>query len=108
MRTTVKPQKKYLRDNSVTTQNLIFEAIDRRSALKKLSSLAAAATLPVFVQAKDVVVSTQKAVLNVAPRQPLRKIATEEAFNIPEIAEAIAAVVRKGGTNLDLLLLKQI
>jgi predicted TIM-barrel fold metal-dependent hydrolase len=38
----------------------------------------------------------------------LRKIATEEAFNIPEIAEAISDVVKQGGTNLDLLLLKQI
>ncbi|WP_276369497.1 amidohydrolase family protein [Chryseolinea sp. H1M3-3] len=106
MRTTAKPQKKYVKDNSINTQNLTFKAIDRRSALKKLSSLATAATLPVFGQAKDV--ESQKALSNVAPNQRLRKIATEEAFNIPEIAEAIANVVRKGGTNLDLLLLKQI
>ena len=38
----------------------------------------------------------------------LRKIATEEAFNIPEIAEAIRGEVRRGGTNLDLKLLAQI
>ena len=41
-------------------------------------------------------------------KQSVRKIATEEAFNIPEIAEAIVQVARKGGTNLDLALLKQI
>ena len=38
----------------------------------------------------------------------MRKIATEEAFTIPEIAEAIRNVVRQGGSNLDLLLLKQL
>jgi 5-carboxyvanillate decarboxylase len=102
MRTT-----KHLKDNSVDTQKLTFQDIDRRAALKKLSSLAVAATLPAFVHAKDVV-STQETALNMVPAQRLRKIATEEAFNIPEIAEAITTVVRKGGTNLDLLLLKQI
>jgi 5-carboxyvanillate decarboxylase len=38
----------------------------------------------------------------------LRKIATEEAFSIPEIAEALRATVRRGGTNLDLKLVAQI
>ncbi|QNH63508.1 amidohydrolase family protein [Hymenobacter sediminicola] len=38
----------------------------------------------------------------------MRKIATEEAFTIPEIAEAIRTRVRQGGPNLDLLLLKQL
>jgi 5-carboxyvanillate decarboxylase len=38
----------------------------------------------------------------------LRKIATEEAFTTPEIAEAIRAAVCHGGTNLDLKLLAQI
>lgn len=42
------------------------------------------------------------------PPTHLRKIATEEAFNIPEIAEAIRREVRRGGTNLDLKLLAQI
>lgn len=41
-------------------------------------------------------------------RSRLRKIATEEAFTIPEIAEAIRRAVRRGGTNLDLKLLAQI
>lgn len=38
-------------------------------------------------------------------RPRLRKIAAEEAFTIPEVAEAVRAVVRRGGTNLDLKLL---
>jgi predicted TIM-barrel fold metal-dependent hydrolase len=38
----------------------------------------------------------------------LRKIATEEAFMIPEIAEGLRAVVRRGGASLDLQLLAQL
>lgn len=38
----------------------------------------------------------------------LRKIATEEAFIIPEIASAVREVVRQGGPNLDLKLLRLI
>jgi predicted TIM-barrel fold metal-dependent hydrolase len=41
----------------------------------------------------------------VSSRPRLRKIATEEAFTIPEVAEAVRAVVRGGGPNLDLKLL---
>jgi predicted TIM-barrel fold metal-dependent hydrolase len=81
--------------------------IDRRTALKNISSLVAAATLPGSVEAKHEA-SPQELSSDKAPKQSLRKIATEEAFNIPEIAEAISDVVKQGGTNLDLLLLKQI
>ncbi len=77
--------------------------MDRRTALKNISSLVAATALPLSVEAKDEASSSDK-----LPKQHLRKIATEEAFNIPEIAEAISDVVKQGGTNLDLLLLKQI
>jgi len=38
----------------------------------------------------------------------LRKIATEEAFSIPEVATAVRDLVRQGGRNLDLKLLKLI
>lgn len=38
----------------------------------------------------------------------LRKIATEEAFTIPEVAAAVRDVVRRGGSNLDLKLLRLI
>jgi len=38
----------------------------------------------------------------------LRKVATEEAFTIPEVAEAMRDVARRGGTNLDLKVLNLI
>jgi predicted TIM-barrel fold metal-dependent hydrolase len=41
----------------------------------------------------------------VEPAGRLRKIATEEAFMIPEIAAALGDVVRRGGASLDLALL---
>lgn len=79
--------------------------MNRRSVLKNLSSVAIASTLPPFL--KDTVASPY-----VTPQggyvPHLRKIATEEAFTIPEIAEAIRKLVRQGGANLDLLLLKQL
>jgi len=43
-----------------------------------------------------------------ATKSRLRKIATEEAFIIPEIAAAVRDVVRQGGPNLDLKLLRLI
>lgn len=75
----------------------------RRTALKNLSSIAAAATVPGILQAQD-----SLSVKNRDPKKGLRKIATEEAFVIPEIAKAYKALVQKGGTNLDLMLMKQI
>jgi predicted TIM-barrel fold metal-dependent hydrolase len=41
-----------------------------------------------------------------APAARLRKIATEEAFMIPEIAAAVRDLVRRGGSSLDLNLLR--
>jgi hypothetical protein len=41
-------------------------------------------------------------------RRKLRKIATEDACTIPEIVNALREVVRAGGSNLDLPLLKTI
>ena len=73
----------------------------RRTALKNLSSLATAAIAPDFLQAKgDFLLDTHPS------KQALRKIATEEAFTIPEIATAYREIVQKGGTNLDLMVLK--
>ena len=74
--------------------------MDRRFALKNLTALAAASALPPHAQAIDMSTSH-------VPTRGLRKIATEEAFSIPEIAQAFRAVIKKGGPNLDLLLLKQ-
>jgi predicted TIM-barrel fold metal-dependent hydrolase len=75
----------------------------RRSVLKNLGALAGVASLPNVLSAQDNVPLAP-------PSQtlPLRKIATEEAFTIPEIASAYKELVRKGGVNLDLLVLKQI
>ena len=79
--------------------------MNRRTVLKNLSAVAAAATLPPLLPAWK---ASPDAGLR-APTEPrVRKIATEEAFTIPEIAEATHGVVRQGGANLDLLLLKQL
>lgn len=42
------------------------------------------------------------------PQRRVRKIATEEAFCTPEVAQAVRDVLRRGGTNLDLPLLSLI
>src|SRR5437868_2079545 len=44
---------------------------------------------------------------NAAPRK-FRRIATEEAFSVPEIANGLREVARSPGNSLDLLLVKQI
>src|SRR3954466_10102183 len=44
---------------------------------------------------------------NAAPRK-FRRIATEEAFSIPEIANGLRDVARSPGNSLDLLLVRQI
>jgi len=80
----------------------------RRSALKGILALAAASGLPLILDAQASVPDQDETDIPASPKKAIRKIATEEAFNIPEIAEAIKDVVRKGGTNLDLPLLKQI
>lgn len=79
--------------------------MNRRSVLRNLSTFAAASTLPPFLTDG---ISSPNSVPGVKSKPRLRKIATEEAFTIPEIAEAIRSVVRQGGPNLDLLLLKQL
>ncbi len=77
--------------------------MNRRTAIKNLPAFAAAATLPALLQAND------SASLNTNSSKPgLRKIATEEAFTIPEIAKGYKDWVQKGGTNLDMMVLKQI
>lgn len=82
-------------------------AIDRRAALVRISTIAAAAGLP---RAAAATASSNEAgedrLQGSAKR--VRKIATEEAFVIPEVAAAIRDVVRRGGANLDLKLLATI
>jgi predicted TIM-barrel fold metal-dependent hydrolase len=83
-------------------------AIDRRNALIQMGSLAAAAVVfPQFAHSQEA--SRPQPVTPPAnAKARVRKIATEEAFIIPEIAAAIRDVVRRGGPNLDLKLLAQI
>jgi 5-carboxyvanillate decarboxylase len=83
-----------------------IKAIDRRSALIRLSAIAAGtvAGLPRIASAKDMVERE-----NDSPkREKVRLIATEEAFMVPEIADAVRELVKRGGTNLDLKLLSTI
>jgi predicted TIM-barrel fold metal-dependent hydrolase len=76
--------------------------MNRREALANLSALGIGATLAGLGDA-------QAAQGDVGQRRSkLRKIATEEAFAIPEIVDALREVVRAGGSNLDLPLLKTI
>jgi hypothetical protein len=77
-------------------------SMDRRTALAILSgAIGGAATGRAAAEREGNLQST-------APKPHLRKIATEEAFIIPEIAAAVRDVVRQGGPNLDLKLLRLI
>jgi 5-carboxyvanillate decarboxylase len=76
--------------------------MNRRAALANVSALGIGATLAGLGEA-------QAAQGDVGQRRSkLRKIATEEACAIPEIVNALREVVRAGGSNLDLPLLKTI
>jgi 5-carboxyvanillate decarboxylase len=76
--------------------------MNRRTALINLSCFGAAAALGTLERAN----AEQS---GEAPRlRKLRKIATEEAFTVPEVATALRDVVRAGGSNLDLPLLAAI
>jgi 5-carboxyvanillate decarboxylase len=83
------------------------QVIDRRNAVARISSvLAAGATWPLLgaqqVERDD---SHQQ---SSPPRSRVRKVATEEAFVIPEVAAAMRELVRRGGPNLDLKLMSLI
>jgi predicted TIM-barrel fold metal-dependent hydrolase len=76
--------------------------MDRRTALGLLSGTIAVAATRIAAGERERPLQSSSA----KPR--LRKIATEEAFIIPEIASAVRDVVRQGGPNLDLKLLRLI
>jgi 5-carboxyvanillate decarboxylase len=76
--------------------------MDRRTALGILSGTVAAAATRTAAEEGERPLQSSSA----KPRR--RKIATEEAFIIPEIASAVRDVVRQGGPNLDLKLLRLI
>lgn len=76
--------------------------MDRRTALANLSIWGIGAILGSLGRAPAAPSDVSE------ERSKLRKIATEEACTIPEIAAALRGVVRAGGSNLDLPLLATI
>jgi len=82
-------------------------AIDRRTALVRMSTTVAASTWPALAGATGSPRGEQDPWPPVGGRR-VRKIATEEAWSIPEVAEAVRDVVRQRGPSLDLKLLAQI
>jgi 5-carboxyvanillate decarboxylase len=82
--------------------------VDRRTALLRLSSVVAAgASWPTLTQAAAAN-RDQSDQPSPPPRTRVRKIATEEAFVIPEIASEFRELARKGGRSLDLKLMNLI
>ena len=76
-------------------------AIDRRTALVRMSTIVAATAWPASATPAE----NERGLRSTVGRTRLRKIATEEAFSIPEVAAAVRDVLRQGGVNLDLKLL---
>jgi 5-carboxyvanillate decarboxylase len=76
--------------------------MDRRTALAILSGAVGAAATGSAAGERE------GNLQSISPKPQLRKIATEEAFIIPEIAAAVRDVMRQGGSNLDLKLLRLI
>jgi 5-carboxyvanillate decarboxylase len=80
--------------------------IDRRTALVGMSAAVAGAAWAPGAEALARVAAREVQSSTTRPR--VRRIATEEAFTVPEIAAALRDVVRRGGPNLDLKLLRLI
>ena len=76
--------------------------MNRRAALANLSALGIGSALSGRREARAAQGGAGRR------RSKLRKIATEEACAIPEVVNALREVVRAGGSNLDLPLLKTI
>lgn len=83
----------------------VNKPVNRRTALAQLTALAGAATWPGLSKATT---SSPDGNIPLANKKPVRKIATEEAFMIPEVASAVRNIVRSGGPNLDIKLLKTV
>ena len=77
---------------------------NRRKALKILASVTAGAAIPGYLHAD----TNSKENLSGRRAKGVKKIATEEAWCIPEIAEGLRNISRKGNTNLDYKLIAQI
>lgn len=97
-------EQAHLNDRELSGQ---IGAIDRRCVLLGMAGLVVAAGWPVSAAATEGPLTDQNP-KSAAPGRRLRKIATEEAFTIPEVAQAIRGVVSQGGPNLDLKLLRLI
>jgi 5-carboxyvanillate decarboxylase len=91
-----------LPENTPSQPDHAKSLLTRRTALKQISMSTVAAATGLSTD------TTKNLLANKKSDTAVFKIATEEAFNIPEIAEAVRDVIKQGGTNLDLLLLKQI
>ncbi|MCF0075007.1 amidohydrolase family protein [Dyadobacter sp. CY261] len=76
--------------------------LNRRTALAQLSALAGIAARPGQIDAAQ---DEQSGNMPPLVQKLVKKIATEEAFMIPEVAAAVREIVRKGGLNLDIKLL---
>jgi len=92
-----------------TTKHLMYadssegkSSLNRRSALSSMAIMAAMSMWP----GKSLKAGADHQLSDsITQGKRIRKIATEEAFCIPEVAAAIRDLVRRGGTNLDLKLL---
>ena len=80
--------------------------IDRRTAVAVISASVAGAAWP--TGPASAVSERTRVLASNTTQTRLRKVATEEAFTIPEIAAALRDLVRRGGSNLDLKLLRLI
>ncbi len=94
------------RNQSAKKQSQETNAIDRRTALFGMSALTVSAVAG-FPQAASANNESDKDDRSRAGAK-VRMIATEEAFVIPEIADALRELVKRGGANLDLKLLDTI
>lgn len=86
---------KYDQFNEVSDQNKL---LNRRTALAQLAAFAGVGAWQ--GQAETGYGQTNNGKPLPAPKR-VKKIATEEAFMIPEVAAAVRDLVRKGGSNLD-------
>lgn len=79
--------------------------VNRRTALAQLSAFA---TVAGWSEQSEAITAQSEANTPPAVEKQVRKIATEEAFMIPEIATAVRDLARRSGSNLDLKLLSTI
>jgi len=79
--------------------------IDRRNAVARISSVLAAGAAWPLLGTQPQIEGDDSHLQSRAPGGRVRKVATEEAFVIPEVAEAMRELVRRGGPSLDLKLM---